>query len=332
MESLMNSIPVVRKLLSVVMPVYNEAPTLPKLLERLSAMAAGLAYDVEFVFVDDGCRDDSFATLVRLGESDSRVRVIRLSRNFGHQIALTAGLDHARGEAVVAMDSDLQDPPEVIPRLIERWEAGFEVVYAVRESRAGESSFKKWSASLHYRLMRAITSVDIPIDTGDFRLMGRRALDAFKQLREHHRYVRGMVSWVGFSQTGVLYRREPRFQGETNYTFRRMVKLSKDGLTAFSMMPLKLAAYLGWIALLASIAVLLWVLWLKVVAGTAVPGWASMMCIVLFLMSLQFIILGIMGEYIGRIYDEVRQRPLYLVDRMIGFEQAAKTQQSVVNP
>ena len=319
----------VRKLISVVMPVYNEAPTLPRLLERLSAMAVGLAYDVEFVFVDDGCRDDSFATLVRLGEADPRIRIIRLSRNFGHQIALTAGLDHARGEAVVAMDSDLQDPPEVIPRLIERWQEGFEVVYAVRESRAGESSFKKWSAALHYRVMRAITSVDIPIDTGDFRLMGRRALEAFKKLREHHRYVRGMVSWVGFAQTGVLYRREPRFQGETNYTFKRMVKLSKDGLTAFSMMPLKLAAYLGWMALAASIVVLLWVLWLKVVAGTAIPGWASMMCVVLFLMSLQFIILGIMGEYIGRIYDEVRQRPLYLVDRMIGFDLAAKPRQEV---
>ena len=317
----MNSLSPELKLISVVMPVYNESPTLPKLHERLSAMAAGVEFRMEFIFVDDGCRDDSFATLVRLGESDPRIRVVQLSRNFGHQIALTAGLDHARGDAVVAMDSDLQDPPEVIPRLIERWTAGFEVVYAVRESRAGESTFKRWTASLHYRVMRAITSVDIPIDTGDFRLMGKRALDAFKQMREHHRYVRGMVSWVGFSQTGVLYRREPRFQGETNYTFRRMVKLSKDGLTAFSMFPLKLAAYLGLLAFAASITVLLWVLWLKFVSGTSIPGWASMMCAVLFLMSLQFLILGIMGEYIGRIYDEVRHRPLYFIDRLIGFEQ-----------
>lgn len=306
---------------SIVVPVYNEFEGLPSLAERLAKLAQTLLPDsVEILFVNDGSKDGSDKILDGLVESNSIFKVIHLSRNFGHQLAITAGLERADGNTVSIIDADLQDPPEVIVELINRWKEGYDVVYAVRRSRQGETKFKLWTAKLFYRTIRRFTQVDIPLDTGDFRLLDRKVVSAFLRLRERHRFVRGMVSWLGFRQTGVLYDRAERKFGETHYPLRKMIKFAADGITSFSSVPLRFATYVGLASSIVAFFVGVWSLYVKFVAGEAIPGWTSVMLAVLFMSGIQLLALGVFGEYLGRTYDEIKGRPLYLVQRTGGFE------------
>ncbi|MFN3414417.1 MAG: glycosyltransferase family 2 protein, partial [Thermoanaerobaculum sp.] len=303
--------------LSVVVPVFNEEENLPELYRRLKAVLSTAVSSWEVLFVDDGSRDRSWELISGLAESDPHVRGLRFSRNFGHQMAFAAGLDHARGQAVVIMDADLQDPPELIPQLLAKYREGFEVVYAVRVARHGETFFKKLTAKLFYRLLARITSVQIPLDTGDFRLMGRRAVEAFRRLPERHRFTRGLVAWLGFPQTGVPYERAPRHAGTTKYPLRKMVRFAVDAITSFSHVPLQLATWLGFIVSGFAFFYILVVIVLKF-AGISWPGYTSIMAAILFLGGVQLVMVGLLGEYVGRIYDEVKRRPLYLVAEEVG--------------
>ena len=267
----------------------------------------------ELVLVDDGSQDGSTDMIRQLAVDDAHVRPVIFARNFGHQIAVTAGLDYSRGKAVTIIDSDLQDPPEVILDLIAKWREGYEVVFAVRAEREGETAFKLWTASLFYRLIDKITDVRIPMDTGDFRLMDRRVVDVMNRMREHHRFLRGMSAWVGFKQVGVPYKRLARFAGSTKYPFRKMLKLALTAITGFSYLPLQIATFLGFIAAGLSLVAALVVMILRATTGEVFLGQASTLIAVLFLGGVQLISLGILGEYIGRIYDEVKGRPLYIV-------------------
>lgn len=306
--------------LSVVVPVFNEEENLPELYRRLTAVLGTAASSWEILFVDDGSRDRSWEIIRGLAENDPHVRGLRFSRNFGHQMAFAAGLDHARGQAVVIMDADLQDPPELIPQLLAKHTEGFEVVYAVRTARHGETFFKRLTAKLFYRLLARITSVQIPLDTGDFRLMGRRAVEAFRRLPERHRFTRGLVAWLGFPQTGVPYERAPRHAGTTKYPLRKMLRLALDAITSFSHVPLQLATWLGFIVSGFAFFYILVVIALKF-AGISWPGYTSIMAAILFLGGVQLVMVGLLGEYVGRIYDEVKHRPLYLVAEEAGFRE-----------
>jgi len=304
-------------LLSVVVPVYNEIEVLPLFYQRVTAMGAGLApMDYEVIFVDDGSRDGSADALRELAERDPHVRVLRFSRNFGHQVAITAGVDHARGDCIVVIDSDLQDPPEVIPRMIDKWREGFDVVYGVRAKREGETRMKLWTASLFYRMLNRMTSIDVPLDVGDFRLLSRRAADQLTKLRESDRYVRGLVSWIGFRQTGVEYDRDRRYAGETKYPYRKMLKFALDGITSFSTIPLRLATWLGYAASAFAFLYLASV-FVQKLFGITVQGWATIMVAMLFMGGVQLICIGIAGEYIGRIFTEIKARPIYIVEELI---------------
>jgi glycosyltransferase involved in cell wall biosynthesis len=267
----------------------------------------------EIVFVDDGSTDGSFDVMGKLHEADDRVRVLRMSRNFGHQIAITAGLDHARGDAVVIMDGDLQDPPEVVPALAAKWREGFEVVYAVRDDREGESRVKLATASWFYRVLGRMSEVGIPRDAGDFRLIDRRVVDAVKAMPEHHRYLRGMFAWVGYDQAGVHYARDARHAGRTKFPMRKMLGFATDGIVSFSTVPLRLTLVLGFLVSLAAFVLAIFAVLAKVTGAYTVPGWASITVGVALLGGVQLTVLGVMGEYIARIHDEVKQRPLYLV-------------------
>ena len=306
---------------SVVIPVHDEAEILPQLYERLRAVLDGLDGDWELILVDDGSRDGSYALMVELHGRDPRVRVLRFSRNFGHQVALTAGLDRALGEAVITMDGDLQHPPETIPELVARWREGNEIVYGVMSAREGETWFKRTTSTAFYGLLRRLTDVEMPAAAGDFRLIDRKALDAFRALRESNRYVRGMFSWIGFRQTGVPYVCAQRPGGRSKYTPRRMLKLASDAIVGFSTLPLRLALNLGFVVSALSIVFGLSALGTKLAGGFAVPGWASIMILVGLVGGIQLIVIGVIGEYIGRIYDEVKQRPLYLVSASHGFDE-----------
>ena len=297
-------------LLSVVAPVFNEAATIAEFHQRVSGALVGVPF--ELILVDDGSGDSSAQLIRELAGRDPRVRGIFLSRNFGHQLALTAGLDHARGDAVVMLDADLQDPPEVIPEMLERWRAGSDVVYAVREQRAGESWFKLTTARWFYKVFDWLTDVDLVHDSGDFRLLDRRALDALSSMRERSRFLRGMTVWVGYTQSAVPYRRDARYAGETKFTLRRMLGFSLDAISGFSYRPLELATLLGFlISVLALIAIPVVVI-LKIV-GSYLPGFSTVEISMLLLGGIQLITIGIIGEYVGRIYDEVKGRPLYLI-------------------
>ncbi len=309
-----------RPVISVVAPAWNEAETLPLFYQRTAAVMEELGEPWELVLVDDGSADGTREVLRDLHRGDPRVKTVSFSRNFGHQAAITAGLDAASGDAVVVMDSDLQDPPEVIPALVEQWRAGYQVVYARRTARAGETWFKQATAGAFYRLLRRITSVDIPADTGDFRLLDRRAADALRTMREQHRYVRGLAAWVGFRSTGVPFVRDARHAGETKYPLRRMVKFALDGITNFSYLPLQLATWVGFAVAGLSIVGILAAVALRLFLGQALTGQATTLVAVLFLGGVQLISLGVIGEYLGRIYDEVKGRPLYIVDEAIGFD------------
>lgn len=318
--------------ISVVAPVYNEAPTLPLFCERVIGALEPLGEPFEIVLINDGSRDGSLDVMIELHERDSRIKVVNFSRNFGHQLAITAGIDYARGAAVAVIDSDLQDPPEVIPQLFAKWREGYGIVFAQRAEREGETWFKKATASFFYRLIRRITNVNIPVDTGDFRLMDRKVVETLKRMREHHRFMRGLSVWVGFKQTGVEYRRAPRYAGETKYPLSKMIRFALDGITSFSYLPLQLATYFGFaiaaISLVALVAVIILRLWSGggiANAGGAFYGQASTLVSVLFLGGIQLIFLGIIGEYLGRIYDEVKQRPLYIVSDVLGLDETSDT-------
>jgi polyisoprenyl-phosphate glycosyltransferase len=316
----MTSAAIVRPRYSVVVPVYNEEESLPEFFRRLREMIDRLDGPAEVIFVDDGSRDESNQLLSSIHAEDPRFKVVRLSRNFGHQVAITAGLDFALGEAVITMDADLQDPPEVIVDLAARWREGCEVVYAVREAREGETWFKRTTAAWFYRLFRRLSTIEIPADVGDFRLVDRRALDAFAAMRENNRYVRGMFSWVGFKRTSVFYRRSERFAGRTKYPLRKMLKFALDGIVSFSDVPLRLALTLGFVVSVASFMLGIAAMIAKAAGAYTVPGWASIVVVTSFIGGVQLLVLGMMGEYIARIHEEVKRRPLYIVSGLQGFQ------------
>jgi dolichol-phosphate mannosyltransferase len=302
--------------LSVVAPIYNERESVDELWRRLTPALASLG-PYEIVLVDDGSTDGTWEALRELALRDEHVRLLRLSRNFGHQIALTAGLDAARGEAVVLIDGDLQDPPELIPELVARWKEGFDVVYAVRERRDGESRFRLVAIAVFYRLLRRMTSTDIPADTGDFRLLSRRAVDSLARMPERARYLRGMTSWIGFPQTGVTYRRDARFAGDSKYPLAKLVRLASDGIASFSTAPIKLLTRIGFVMIVFCAGVLAWTLYTRFFTHNAPQGWTSLLAVVLLLGGMQLLGMGIVGQYIARIFEETKQRPLYLVAEVV---------------
>jgi glycosyltransferase involved in cell wall biosynthesis len=308
-----------RKLISVVIPAYNEELVIRETHKRLSTVCSISGYDYELIYVNDGSRDRTEEILRELAYHDSHVRVLSFSRNFGHQVAVTAGIEHASGDAVVLIDADLQDPPELILDFITKWEEGYDVVYAVRKSRAGETWFKKVTAKLFYRILQRLIDIQIPLDTGDFRLMSRRVVDSLNAMPEKHRFVRGLVSWIGFKQVGIEYERQERFAGETKYPLRKMLRFAFDGITSFSFKPLQLAGILGLYSAGIGFIGILIILYMRLFTHSTVQGWSSLMVVVLFLGGIQLLILGMMGEYIGRMYDEVRRRPLYILEEKIGF-------------
>jgi polyisoprenyl-phosphate glycosyltransferase len=314
---------------SVVAPVYNEEALVEEFCRRTAAALEPLGEPFEIVLVNDGSRDGSAAIMRAVHERDQRVKVLNFSRNFGHQLAITAGADYAAGQAVVVIDSDLQDPPEVIPDLIAKWREGYQVVYAVREEREGETWFKTFTAAIFYRLIVRITSVNIPVDAGDFRLMDRKVVNALNRIREHHRFMRGLSVWVGFKSTGVPYRRHARKAGSTKYPLRKMLKFALDGITSFSYLPLQLATYLGFFAAGMSLLFILVVVGLRLgnpnPQDAAFYGQAATLASVLFIGAVQMLSLGIIGEYVGRIYDEVKGRPLYIVAEALGFDEERQT-------
>jgi len=311
-------------MLSVVIPAYNEEEMIEKAAAAIRRVLTDGGIPHELIFVDDGSRDQTPVMVSRLCDNDSHVKLISFSRNFGHQTAITAGMEASRGQAVIVIDADLQDPPEVIISMIEKWREGYDVVYGRRVSRRGETLFKKATAKLYYRLLKSLTNVDIPVDTGDFRLIDRRVCDVMNSLTEQNRYVRGLVSWVGFRQTEVTYHREERFAGETKYPLKKMIRFAMDGITTFSYKPLKLATYVGSFVSFGSFIYLLVVLYLKLFTDKTVSGWASTLSVSLIFNGLVLLMLGIIGEYIGRIYDETKKRPLYIIRETKGFNHEEK--------
>ncbi|HIQ00540.1 MAG TPA: glycosyltransferase [Anaerolineales bacterium] len=305
---------------SIVAPAYNEEETLPEFYRHVREVMDGLGEPWELVLVNDGSTDHTLEVMRRLHEQDHRVRIVDFARNFGHQIAITAGMDHARGEAVVTIDCDLQDPPEVIPDLIARWREGYHVVYGVRSEREGETWFKLFTARLFYRLISALTDVEIPMEAGDFRLLDRQVVEDLRRMRERRRFIRAMTSWVGYRQIGVPYARHPRFAGETKYPFRKMFRLALDAITGFSDLPLRLSWICGIILLGLGVLLGLVLLALRLAGSAPLAGQGLMLTAALILSGTQLVFLGIIGEYLARIYDEARDRPLYTVREHIGFD------------
>ncbi|MBK8615606.1 MAG: glycosyltransferase family 2 protein [Anaerolineales bacterium] len=298
---------------SIIAPIYNEIDNLPELYRRVKEVMDSSGEPWELILVDDGSTDGSTDKIRELAQADKTVRPVIFARNFGHQVAITAGWDYARGDAIVIIDADLQDPPEVILELAKKWKEGYEVVYAVRGEREGESWFKKFTAAMFYRLIYSITDVKIPVDTGDFRLMDRKVVDVLKQMKERHRFPRGMSAWVGFRQIGVTYKRAARVAGVTKYPFRKMLKLALNAITGFSYFPLQVATYFGFFSAGVSILAIPLVAILRLAGSHFFEGQTTTLVSVLFLGGVQLISLGILGEYIGRLYDEAKGRPLYIV-------------------
>ena len=314
------------KLLSVVIPCFNEEPVLRAAHERLTAAVSAIdGFDYELIFVDDGSHDHTFKILTELQSHDAHIRVLKLSRNFGHQIAVTAGLEAAKGEAIVVIDADLQDPPEVIREMVDLWRQGDHVVYGCRTTRPGESRFKLMTAKAYYRIINRLSDTEIPVDTGDFRLMDRRVVDVLLAMPERGRFLRGMVSWVGFRQTPLPYKREARHAGRTKYSLLKMMRFAMDGILSFSVVPLRLAAFTGLVAIWFAFAGILLAIIVRVLGLYDLRlgrGWASLFVAVLFMGGVQLLTLGVMGEYLGRIYTEVKRRPLYAVQERLGFAAA----------
>lgn len=315
---------------SIVVPVYDEQDALPELFERLTWLLERLDSDSEVILVDDGSRDNSWALMLEQNRRDPRFKLLQLSRNFGHQVAITAGLDFAAGQAVVVMDADLQDPPETVLAMAERWREGFDVVYGVRGERRGETRFKRITAAAFYRVLQRLADVELPPDAGDFRLLDRKALDAYLAMPEHDRYVRGMVSWVGFNQIGVAYSRDERHAGRTKYPLRKMIQFAADGIVSFSNAPLRLALGLGFLVSATSFIYGFVAILLKVTGAFTVPGWTTIILVTSFLGGVQLIVLGVVGEYVGRTYIETKRRPLYIVNRAAGLEDRLTSRERAV--
>jgi dolichol-phosphate mannosyltransferase len=310
-----------RQLLSIVVPCYNEQEVIAETVRRLGEACSEFdSLDVELIFIDDGSRDRTKEILRRLASEDHRIRLIAFARNFGHQIAVTAGIDAARGDAVVLIDADLQDPPEVVPQMIAKWRDGYDVVYGTRTERVGESAFKIATARAFYRLLNRLSDVPIPLDTGDFRLMSRAVVDTLRAMPERDRFLRGMVSWAGFRQVALPYRRAERFAGQTKYPLKKMLRFATDGILSFSTKPLQLSVALGMTSAAISLGGIVYALVLRFLTDIWVEGWTALMIAVLFIGGVQLISVGILGEYIGRIYNEVKRRPLYVVEEYLGFE------------
>ena len=308
-------------LLSIVIPCYNEEECIERTIDRMTSFSNELiSLNVELIFVDDGSHDQTRQILRRHASADARIKVIGFARNFGHQIAITAGIDAATGDAVVLIDADLQDPPEVINEMIAQWRAGFDVVYGQRTERDGESTFKLASARAFYRLINKFSDVPLPLDAGDFRLMSRPVIDSLRAMPERDRFLRGMVSWVGFNQIAVPYRRSARVAGETKYPLGKMLRFAIDGILSFSAVPLRLAVTLGFFSAILSLFGILYALVLRAFTNVWVEGWTALFIAVLFFCGAQLVCIGILGEYIGRIYNEVKRRPLYVVEEYFGFD------------
>jgi len=306
---------------STIIPIYNEEKTLQELYTRLTNVMEKLTTDYEIIFVNDGSTDKSFEVIKGLRQKDKRVKTLNFSRNFGHQIAITAGTDFADAEAVIWMDGDLQDPPEVIPELVDKWKRGYEVVYATRKKRKGESVFKLITAKIFYRIFRKIANIDLPVDAGDFRLIDRKAIEKFKELREQHRFIRGLSKWIGFNQTRIKYVRDVRRAGVTKYSVRKMLKFCVDAILSFSFFPIRLVSYFGiFISFICFLYICFAIIVKLATSINLMQGWTSLIVAVLFLGGVQLISLGIIGEYIGRIYEEVKNRPLYVIKDAIGFK------------
>lgn len=306
--------------ISVVAPAYNEQEVLGEFHQRVTDVLTKLGCEYEIVLVNDGSRDNTLALMHALRERDAHVSVVDLSRNFGKEIALSAGLDHTKGDVVVILDSDLQDPPELIPEMLASWRQGYDVVYGVRTQRDGETWFKKLTAKYFYRLIKKVSRVDIPKDTGDFRLMTRRAVDAVSKLREEHRFMKGLFAWIGFPSTPIFYRRDPRAAGTTSWNYWNLWNFALEGITSFTVAPLKVATYVGLGVATLALLYAAFVVWKAVMFSDPVQGYPSLMAAMLFLGGVQLISIGLLGEYVGRIFNEVKQRPLYLVNRLLDSE------------
>ena len=309
-------------LISIVIPCYNEEEVIHETVKRMNVFCSNLDsnLDIELVFVNDGSKDDTLNILKSYAKDDKKIKIISFSRNFGHQVAVTAGIDASKGDAVVLIDADLQDPPEVIYEMIQKWREGYDVVYGVRTHREGETAFKLATAKMFYRFLNKLSDVDIPLDTGDFRLMSRKVVDTIVGMPEKDRFVRGMVSWAGFKQIALPYKRAVRFAGESKYPLKKMIKFAIDGILSFSSKPLQISVYIGVMSAIISVIGIIYALSMRIFTNTWVEGWTALMFTVLFFGGLQLISIGIVGEYIGRIYKELKNRPLYVVDEYIGFE------------
>ena len=324
----MSSVQITRALpasISVVVPAYNEEEVLDEFYRRTVSVLAGIGAPYEIVFVNDGSTDRTWFIMNQLRKSDPSISAVNLSRNFGKEIALTAGLDESCGEVVIVIDADLQDPPELIPKLLDGWREGFDVVYAVRTEREGETWLKKKTASIFYRVIQSVSRIKIPKDTGDFRLMSRRAIDALSQLREHHRFMKGLFSWVGFPSKPIYYRREPRAAGQTKWNYWKLWNFALEGITSFTVAPLKMATYIGLVVASLSFLYAVFVIYKTLRYGDPVQGYPSLMVVILFIGGTQLVCTGIIGEYLGRVFNEVKQRPLYVVSerRLSGIKAAA---------
>lgn len=307
---------------SVVVPMYNEEAVIPETYRRLTEVMEKFGESYEIIFINDGSRDRTKEMLSELCKSDPHIKLVDFARNFGHQVAITAGMDYAAGQCMVIIDGDLQDPPELIPEMVGLWREGNDVVYGKRIARKGETFFKKFTSKAFYRILHQLTDVDIPVDTGDFRLIDRRVCEALKQLPERSRYVRGLMSWVGFKQTAIEFERSERFAGETKYPFKKMMKLATDGIMSFSYKPLKIATYLGSLLSFISFIYFFVVLIQRIFfSATTQSGWASLIAVSLFFNGIILLMLGIIGEYIGRIYDEAKGRPLYIISELKNMEE-----------
>lgn len=318
--------------LAVVVPAFNEGENLREFHTRLGAVFDGIEARCQVLYVDDGSRDDTWAVMQSLRKDDERVATLKLSRNFGKELALTAGLDCVDADAVVVIDADLQDPPELIPQFVQRWREGYDVVYGTRATRAGESRLKRFTASAFYRVMQRLSSTPVPRDTGDFRLLNRRALDALKRMRERQRFMKGLFAWVGFRQTAVVYDRAPRHGGRSKFNYWRLWNFALEGITSFSGAPLKVATYVGVLTALLAFAFGIWVFGKALIYGDPVRGYPSLMLVILFLGGVQLMALGMIGEYLGRLYVEVKQRPLYLVDEHLPARRDAAPESSKKQP
>lgn len=306
-------VPILAFVISVIIPVYNEAGNIHKLYERLTKVMDSIAESYELIFVNDGSIDDTLSIVKQYAHDDNTVKYLDFSRNFGHQIAVFAGMEHSRGDYVVIIDADLQDPPELILDLYLKCKEGYDVVYAQREFRAGETYMKKTTAKYFYKVLKYFSDTEIPLDTGDFRIITRKVVDIVIRMPEYNKFLRGQIAWVGFNQTGVTYNRDSRYDGKSGYPYSKMMRFAFDGLTAFSNTPLKVATYLGFAVSLVTFVVLVYTLYIKFIMGSAIQGWTSTMIAILFLGGVQLVCIGIIGEYLGRVLDNVKQRPLYLL-------------------